>query len=243
MSNSLWLYQLSPARLLCSWDSPGKNTGGDCHALLQGIFPTQGLNLCLLHLLHQQAGSLPLLPPGKNCPTHVWEQVSYVGRSGLQGGPRILVEQEDSRTMLRRNWSLGEGKIDSLHFLLKGAKILQPGDRLENVLYSSGGAEYVWQARSPRDARCVYDLSDEHWAAYLYTNGQMLIFARGSVFTENCQPFWFFFRKPRNIHVKTLFSNEANEFMILLKYCEGPYKASLQVDSTLSGGRVEGVGV
>ena len=66
-----------------------------------------------------------------------------MGRSGLQGGPRILVEQEDSRTMLRRNWSLGEGKIDPLHFLLKGAKILQPGDRLENVLYSSGGAEYV----------------------------------------------------------------------------------------------------
>ena len=25
-------------------DSPGKNTGVDCHALLPGIFPTQGLN-------------------------------------------------------------------------------------------------------------------------------------------------------------------------------------------------------
>ena len=29
-------------------DSPGKNTGMGCHALLQGIFPTQELNLCLL---------------------------------------------------------------------------------------------------------------------------------------------------------------------------------------------------
>ena len=29
-------------------DSPGKNTGVGCHALLQGIFPTQGLNLSLL---------------------------------------------------------------------------------------------------------------------------------------------------------------------------------------------------
>ena len=28
-----------------------------CHALLQGIFPTQGSNLRLLHLLHQQVGS------------------------------------------------------------------------------------------------------------------------------------------------------------------------------------------
>ena len=33
---------VEPARLLCRWDSPGKNTGVDCHALLQGIFPTQG---------------------------------------------------------------------------------------------------------------------------------------------------------------------------------------------------------
>ena len=31
-----------PARLLCPWDSPGQNTGVGCHALLQGIFPTQG---------------------------------------------------------------------------------------------------------------------------------------------------------------------------------------------------------
>ena len=33
----------SPTSLLCSWDSPGKNTGVGCPALLQGIFPTQGL--------------------------------------------------------------------------------------------------------------------------------------------------------------------------------------------------------
>ena len=33
--------------------------------LLQGIFPTQGSNLSLLSLLHQQACSLPLAPPGK----------------------------------------------------------------------------------------------------------------------------------------------------------------------------------
>ena len=35
------------------------------HFLLQGIFPTQGLNPCLLHLLHWQVGSLPLVPPEK----------------------------------------------------------------------------------------------------------------------------------------------------------------------------------
>ena len=36
-----------------------------CHALLQGIFLTQGLNSCLQHLQHWEVGSLPLAPPGK----------------------------------------------------------------------------------------------------------------------------------------------------------------------------------
>ena len=49
MSNSLWPYRLQPTRLLCPQDSPSKNTGVGCHALLQGIFLTQGLNLHLLH--------------------------------------------------------------------------------------------------------------------------------------------------------------------------------------------------
>ena len=64
LSDSLSPYGLQPTRLLCPWDSPGKNTGVGCQALLQGIFPIQGLNMCLLHL-HWQAGSLPLAPPGK----------------------------------------------------------------------------------------------------------------------------------------------------------------------------------
>ena len=35
---------MSPlARLLCSWDSPGKNTGVGCHFLLQGNLPDPGI--------------------------------------------------------------------------------------------------------------------------------------------------------------------------------------------------------
>ena len=49
MSDSLWTHGLEPARLLCPWDSPGKNTGVRSHSLPQGIFSTQGLNLGLLH--------------------------------------------------------------------------------------------------------------------------------------------------------------------------------------------------
>ena len=49
MSDSVQPYELQPARLLCPWDSPGKNTGVGCYALLQGDLPTQGSNPCLLH--------------------------------------------------------------------------------------------------------------------------------------------------------------------------------------------------
>ena len=44
MSNSLQPHGLQHTRPLCPWDFPAKNTGVGCHFLLQGIFPTQGLN-------------------------------------------------------------------------------------------------------------------------------------------------------------------------------------------------------
>ena len=43
-----------------SMDFPGKNTGVVCHFLFQGIFPTQGFNLCLLHCRR-----IITEPPGK----------------------------------------------------------------------------------------------------------------------------------------------------------------------------------
>ena len=44
MSNSLGHHGLWPDRLFCPWNSPGKNTRVGCHALLQGIFLTEGSN-------------------------------------------------------------------------------------------------------------------------------------------------------------------------------------------------------
>ena len=62
VSDSLRAHGLQPARLLCPWDFPGKNTGVGCHFLLQGILLTQGWNPGLLHC---QEDSLPSVPPGK----------------------------------------------------------------------------------------------------------------------------------------------------------------------------------
>ena len=63
LSSSVMSDSLQPCSLPGSsvhGDSPGKNTGVGCHALLQGIFPTQGSNpglphcrQVLYHLSHQ----------------------------------------------------------------------------------------------------------------------------------------------------------------------------------------------
>ena len=49
LSTSLQSYGLQPTRFVCPRNFSGKNTGVDCHFLLQGIFPTQGSNphLCV----------------------------------------------------------------------------------------------------------------------------------------------------------------------------------------------------
>ena len=48
-SDSLQPCALWPTRRFCPWDALGKNIGVGYHILLQEIFPTQGLNLGLLH--------------------------------------------------------------------------------------------------------------------------------------------------------------------------------------------------
>ena len=50
VSDCLRLHGLQPTKLLCPWNFPGKNPGMGYH--VQGIFLTQGSNLCLLYQLH-----------------------------------------------------------------------------------------------------------------------------------------------------------------------------------------------
>ena len=52
-----------------------------CHFLLQETFQIQGSNLCLLHLLHWQADSLPLAPLRKHCSVY---HTTYLGQSVSQ---------------------------------------------------------------------------------------------------------------------------------------------------------------
>ena len=70
MFNTLWSFGLQPARLLCTWHFPGKNTGGGCHFFLQGIFLTRELNPIFPVSPALQADSLPAEPLGESFSFH-----------------------------------------------------------------------------------------------------------------------------------------------------------------------------
>ena len=79
-------------RVLCPWNSPGKNTGVGCYALLQGIFLTQGSNSHFLHLLHWQVDSLWLAPstkPSKVRPSPKWSSEPSQWMATFDAGTEI----------------------------------------------------------------------------------------------------------------------------------------------------------
>ena len=108
MSSSLQPHGLQPASLLCPWDSPGNHTEVDCQALFQGIFQTQGSNLCLSCLLDWQAGSLPLSEWGSEvaqlCPT-LWPHGRW-----LQGSSVHRIFQERALEWIAISFSRGSSR-------------------------------------------------------------------------------------------------------------------------------------
>ena len=95
-----------PARLLCPWDSPGKNSEVGCRALLPGIFPTQGSNprpcICWWILYHWAA----------------WEVCISVSRSVVSDS---LWPHGLQPTRLLGPWDFpGKDTAVGCHFLLQG---------------------------------------------------------------------------------------------------------------------------
>ena len=90
MSDSLW-----PHGLYSSWNSPGQNTGVGSLSLLQGIFPTQGLNPGWPPTL--QEDSLPAEPQAKPKNTRV-DNLSLL--------QQIFPTQESNWGLLHCRWIL-----------------------------------------------------------------------------------------------------------------------------------------
>ena len=106
---------------------PGKNTGVGCHSLLQGIFPTQGSNL---GLLHWQVDSLPLSHQGsptvgyrrghdqnvyRQLSTAKWkEQVSELRASLIPSSTK----RDNNSNHGRTEWCLAQGLVLSTWYTL-----------------------------------------------------------------------------------------------------------------------------
>ena len=106
----------SRSRLLCSWDFPGKNTEVGCHFLLQGIFPTQGLNPYLLCLLHWRQILYPWSHQG----------TPWVGCSSLyfKGTPLVAMLRLDCRVCQFRRFSVTKfHKLGSLNQQKPSSKV------------------------------------------------------------------------------------------------------------------------
>ena len=133
MSDCLRLHWLQPIRILCPWDSLGKNTGVGCHFLLQGIFPIQGSNPGLLHpspgdlpnpgikprSFALQVDSLPSESPGKllmwwwnasayvtPCREHITRYIQNIESSG-----RAWTEENESMECVHWVWGHQRGGI------------------------------------------------------------------------------------------------------------------------------------
>ena len=94
-------------------DFPGKNTGVGCHALLQGIFPTQGWNLCLLHLPALSGRFFITEPAGSPKQEYTAYQKEYLPHeirlekptdqswNGWQQAPECVLESNGQTTSLQ----------------------------------------------------------------------------------------------------------------------------------------------
>ena len=88
---TLWSHGLQPTRLLCPWNSAGKNTGVGCHFSLQGIFLTQGSNTGLqyhrqfLYCLSHQGSPITQQEHIKESKIQPWDHLQF-SQKDLAGG-------------------------------------------------------------------------------------------------------------------------------------------------------------
>ena len=88
-------HELYPARLLCLWNFPGKNSGAGCHFILQGISLTQGstpnllvscIGRCILYHCATWEAQLPTTYFGK---ISLWKNILFINRNALLDFPQI----------------------------------------------------------------------------------------------------------------------------------------------------------
>ena len=109
----------TPPGFLCPWNSPGKNTWVDCHALLQGIFLTQGSNLFVLQFLHCR----------------------WIRHCRVSGEP-INIQCRSVKSPILPGLPRWSGGEDS-ELPMQGGAGLIPGQGTRNLHHTLGGQKYI----------------------------------------------------------------------------------------------------
>ena len=97
---------MDPTRLLCAWNSPGKNTRVVSHSLLHRNFLTQGLNLDLLHC------------------RQILYHLNHQGSSGTQMVTDKLLEPTGTNLQVRKLLDCGLGGVALLSWGLPPGNVL-----------------------------------------------------------------------------------------------------------------------
>ena len=117
-----WVQEILP--FFCPWNSPGKNTGGGCHSLLQGIFPTQGLNLGLLH-----CRQILTVWASRESPLHFIGEIKWVLPPGLLFSSLLLCNKPSPNLRPKQHiyfahksslWTDLHGEVPPLTHLVQG---------------------------------------------------------------------------------------------------------------------------
>ena len=122
----------SPPRLLCPWDFPGKNTGAGNLSLLQGIFPTQGLNPGLAPC---RWIFLPYEPPGKSNPGPNCHSNVHINLYD-----KVYIEKEE----LRKNHSVFNNLLPMYSYTAAG------------TVFSKGKSNYVISLTSEKSSVALH---------------------------------------------------------------------------------------
>ena len=118
MSDSVRPHRRQPARLLCLWDSPGKNTGVGCHFLLQCMkVKSESEDTQSCPTLH---GHMDCSPPGSSVhgifQARVLEWVPLPSPTGRQGSSYLLSPDKLSVSPFNRMLLETENKTAPGHF-------------------------------------------------------------------------------------------------------------------------------
>ena len=128
MSDPLQCFGLQLDKLLCPWDSQGKNTGVGCHIVLQGIFLTQELNPGLLCFLHCKQILYPLSHWGspKNPMNSMKRQKDMTMKYEAPG-------QQGSSTLLEKSRETAPDRMKSLDSKQKQCPVVDVSDGKSEV--------------------------------------------------------------------------------------------------------------